>query len=164
MGTIYNSDMMDEIREGSRIQQNVDPIPNRFSDFVQPVMEVNPKSFRRINVVKENSRITTGSTALYTTPTDRDFFLVAGYLQAVADATADNTTIYLLIQPIDSAEVNIIQMRKLSLTAFSEKISFCLPFPIKIKRGTTISFGTTYTVGACVINAVIMGYTISTNA
>jgi len=160
MVTIYNSDTLKELREAISIQQGVDALPLQISNFIQPVVEINPKLMRRNNVCKQGSLIATGSTTIYTTPADKDFFLTGIHLQTMNDAAADNATINILATLEGDASSIIFQFRKISLTAFNATQFIPLCCPIKLKRNTTIVLNSVFTVGVSVSSASITGYFI----
>jgi hypothetical protein len=158
MGTkIYNSALTKELREGAKIQSGIDSTPSEIADKVVPVMEVNPKLLRNINVVKDISSVATGAVTIYTTPTNQDFYLTNIVYCASADVTADNVY-FRIIATINGQAVNLINMRKISLREFNQNVVLNLPLPLKIDRGTTIQISSVWTVGSSNHHACIYGY------
>jgi hypothetical protein len=164
MATIYNSDLSREIVEGGKIQTSVDRIPSELAEKVIPVMEVNPKLLRKINVVKYAATGTsTGVLTIYTTPSDRDFYLCsicAGYIK---DATCDMGTGRISITATPFYEVGVMELigfPTITLTAQERLINVDYSKPILLKRGTTIAFAVSFTAGVLSRTANITGYTI----
>jgi len=160
MADIHNSDLKREIIDGAKINTAFDKIPQQLAEKVVPVMETNPKFFRTINVVESGSRDTSGQIALYTTPTDKDFYITSVQINNQSDVTADNTDAYISTKLPDGNSATLAQLFKLSTTVFQGVINLSFPIPIKIKRGTAINFGSTFTAGASITGAGITGYIV----
>lgn len=157
MAKIYSSDLSKELREGARLQTAKDIIPSELAEKVVPVMEVNPKMLRRITVFKETTKNTTASTTIYSTPSDRDFYLSAAYFSLQADAACDNVSGQIIATQEGSGKA-ILRIMKITLTATSGQMTLSLPEPMKIDRGTNITLNTSFTVGACSMTGGIFGY------
>lgn len=157
MAIIYNSDLSKEVIAGAKIQTSRDVIPNQIADKVVPVMEVNPKLLRRINTFGAGTASNATSATVYTTPTDRDFFLTAAVFSMIKDATS-TSTLSNLITTIDGASVNLIRIPGFTLTAQSGSISISFPQPIKIDRGVTIRLNNTTNVANITCTATIFGF------
>jgi hypothetical protein len=162
MATIYNSQLSKEIIEAARIQVNRDSVPNQIADKVVPVMEVNPKLLRLINIVETSSKTTTGALTAYTTPTDREFYLKNVTFSIIKDATCDIATGVISLNVIrDGVSKGIIAIPLITLTAQSITITENFDTPIKIDKNTAISTTTTaHTVGVYVKATCIKGFTI----
>lgn len=163
MATIYNSDLFKELKDGGKIQQLKDDIPNQLAEKIVPVMEVNPKFFRRCNLIKRGSASNATSATVYTTPTDRDFFLCAACLSVVKDATATSvlSTIRVFPEGAGSATTqDILVVGGISLTAQSEIVSISLPYPIKVERGSNIVITNSTNVGNVLATGSIIGFLV----
>lgn len=163
MATIYNSDLSKELIEGAKIQTSREGIPTQIAEKVVPVMEVNPKLLRRVNVVRGISKTNTGAQVIYTTPTDKDFILT-GVIYAVTknaacDAATGRSGISVIIE---GATQTIGMVSILTATASDQSNSIDFPQGIKLDRGQNISTAgsTTYAAGNMSITATILGYTI----
>lgn len=157
---IYNSNLTKEIIEGARLQQQQGSIPQELAEKVIPVMEVNPKLLRSCNIVYGTVNGANGATTIYTTPTDKDFYLVAANLNNTSDAACDNTNIQLVVTTENGVSEQLIYLTKISLTAFNDSISLSLPIPLKLKRNSTITIEQTFTVGVSRSGGSIVGYTV----
>ena len=153
-----NKDVLKRIVETLGLQSSVEKLPTEVIPTIQPVLIANPE--RIVDINKSSFRTATSIETLYTTPTDRDFYLTTAYLSNQSDATADNVTVVLNITLDDGSTDEIILLGKLTTTAFNKAISRSFDVPIKIKRGTTITFGTGFTAGTSITTAGITGYTV----
>lgn len=159
MATIYNSDLFKELKEGARIQQLTDPIPNQLQGNVIPVMEVNPKLLRRSNIIK-NAGLTNGTTTtLYTTPLDKDFYIVAASLSVIKDVTSTSTDTSLRIT-VDNVVVRPLVISGITLTAQSQAVSISFSSPIKVDRNTAITINHATNVANIRGDATIIGYLV----
>jgi hypothetical protein len=159
MATIYNSQLKEEIRDGAKIQQNVDNIPSRLADSVVPTMEVNPKFFRRINVI---ARATSTGT-IYTTPTDKDFFFVGCQMAGAHSTASASGSSTLSVIPEGQAAIivsSIFARTSVILDVDTSNSTLMLPLPIKLAKGSIIAYtATNFTANAC----TIFGYEVYNN-
>lgn len=165
MTKIYNSDTIKEVRDAAKIQISTDATPQETSDKVVYTMEVNPKLLRTNNVFKASNNSSSGSSTIYTTPTDRDFFLTEVYFSFIKDATCDVATAANLgIQATNGflgASITLVQFPCLTLTAQSDSGQVVFKNPVKIDRGTSIQImNAAFTVGSMVRVGGIRGYTV----
>lgn len=159
MVNIYNTSLLKRatdllnVRDGGFFHNAVSPI-------ITPVLELNKPVN---NVMVNQSTSTTGTATVYTTPSDKDFYLTYMCLEFQADATADNTSVGMNFT-VNGTGVPFINLRKLTTTATTLCVPVTLNPPIKIDRGTNITYSTTFTVGACSRSATIAGYISDTLA
>lgn len=159
MATIHNTDLTKELKEGAKLQQLRDVIPSQLAEKVVPVMEVNPKLLRRCNVVRGQEAINNTSGTIYTTPTDKDFFLVACGLGVIKDATS-TSILTTLRATIDGVSQKILSIPSISLTPQISTISNSFPTPLKIDRGTSILLVNSTNVANITCSGSIVGYLI----
>lgn len=133
-----------------------DSISSDVGKTIMPVIPILPV----VNIVRGVSRSTTGDTTIFTTPTDRDFYLTSYLLDNMSDATADNT--FVQFNFTVNGVVRFIRLVKITTTASNKIVSGQFNPPILIDRGTGITVGTAFTVGASNTSAFITGYTIET--
>jgi len=112
-------------------------------------------------IVRGTSRTTTGNSTIYTTPSDKDFYLTGFYISATADVASD-CVLYNFQITVDGVSQRIFSMVKTTLTAFNQTQFVALPIPIKIDRGTAITIGQSFTVGTSTVASAIYGYTEET--
>lgn len=148
-----SKEVVDKMSEDLKVQPAL-ALPRNISNSIQPVFNVNPD---RISNIIRGAVTTSFSAAIYTTPTDRDFYLVALTLSVSKNGTSTSTTSSINFT-IDGAAQSAIVIAGLTATAQSESNTINFPFPIKLDRGTQIlisngAAGNINTAGA------IIGYT-----
>lgn len=159
MAFIHNTDLTKELKEGAKLQQLRDIVPNQLADKVVPTMETNPKFFRRINIVKKNTVTNSTAGTIYTTPSDKDFYLCAINLTVSKDATATSLLSEVRIV-VDNLQVFPISIATTTTTTETKQASIVFNNPIKIDRGTNIS-GINSTANANISLTVnVLGYTV----
>lgn len=117
----------------------------------------------RINIARGSTGAVSGAlTAVYTTPTDRDFYLTGVTMSFAKDAVCDVASAVMTLSiRIDGAPAQIAQLPMLTLTAQSGVVSVSFPIPIRVDRGFAINTNTqTFTVGLLQRACTITGYTI----
>lgn len=161
MAYIDNSETKKEINDAIRGNAVSNLAPTKVNDSVQPVININPKDYRRCNIVKVGSA-TNANATIYTTPTDKDFYLVGACISRIKDAASDETfsSIALTIDG-DTSSTNILRLSGITLTADSKELSSDFTCPIRLKRGSTITLArTASTAGVLTYSATIWGYTV----
>ena len=159
MATIYNSDLTKELILGGRLQVSRDIIPSQLAEKVVPVMEVNPKLLRVCYVVGGRNDSTTGLKTVYTTPSDRDFYLTSIHLSLIANAACDIATGGVNVTAtVGGASKMIIGIPIITLTAQSGNQAITFDTPIKIDRNVAITVSGTFTAGVLVRTCTITGY------
>jgi hypothetical protein len=136
MATIYNSDLTKELIEAGKLQVSRDKIPSEIAEKVVPVIDVNPKHNRIINVGRMNNG--TGTITVYTTPTDQDFYICSCSLSCIKAAADTGTYQFLSTTEPGGQTVYLCSLSGVTLTAEQKHITVSFPFPIKVKRGETI--------------------------
>ena len=157
MATIYNTDLLKTMIDGAGIQISKDVVPNQLAEKVLPVMETNPNFFKKITVLRETNGTNSVATTIYTTPTDRDFFLCGCSVSFAKDVTATSLSSSITAD-IDRVNRVLILLNTLSLTIErgSEVINF-IP-PVKIDRGASINQNNSTNVGNVYSRGIIWGY------
>lgn len=135
---------------------------DRFKDDISgpvAVIPVEPVS----KIVRSGNTSSSGALTIFTTPSDKDFYLVGGNISLVKDVTCDAATgTFQITCTIDGVAQAIMVIGILTLTAQSEIVNLSLPYPIKVDRGTAITGSITFTAGACRRTGCIIGYTEET--
>ena len=157
MTDIQSKEVIDKISDELKIQPAL-VIPRAISKDIQLVYNVNPK--RTINIVKKASSSTTGTTTIFTTPSDRDFFLTGFAMSVSCNVTADSTRYFVSATPFGIANVSIGEIEKQSVTALSHlHVSKQYNFPMLIERSSAIVLSQTFTVGASFMVVNLEGFT-----
>ncbi len=154
MSQIHNSDLFKEFRDAAK-SQGYD-IPTSTADKIVPVMEVNPKLLRRINIIKAVDVAGT----VYTTPANTDFFLVGTHISGVNNVASQVMTLLLTVTEKNGTATVLntafgATSAILDVTAAVSNQTFSLP--IQLARGSNITFGATNAAGR---RAVIVGYLV----
>ena len=134
-----------------------DHISDQVAPIIQPVIEIKPFS----NIVASTSRGSKGTSTIFTTPAEKDFYLTSVGMSAQFDATADNLVVEIRAA-INGVTKTLIDIRKLTTTAITAQPFVSYDMPIKIDRGTTIIVQSVFTVGAGSFSGYITGYTVET--
>lgn len=159
MANIYNGDLKRELISAVGIQTAREQVPNQIADKVVPVIDVNPNSHRIINIIT-TSYANNANATIYTTPTNKDFYLTSVVLCRTKDAASDDTYSF-LGGTIEGAQVSFIRLSGITLTAQQQEVAINYPLPVKIDRGTTITLSkTSTTVGVNNLTGSISGYTV----
>lgn len=162
MSNINNTELLIGMRDNAKVQ-NTENIPSQLADKVVPVMEVNPMLLRRCNIVKGNVRTSTGVVTIYTTPTNKDFYLTSVCFGVSKDAVCNVATGLLNISISvegTTAYTHLCNTPVITLTASSSIVSQSFPVPIKLDRNTTVSMASTFGAGVLVLAGNIAGYTV----
>lgn len=157
MATITRGSVIQKTQDLLGLQSGSDQIPNQSANIVSPVIEVGPKFS---TIMKTNSASTSSNTTLiYTTPTDKDFYLTYACLSATKDAASDNTAVSLFVS-VDNSSSRVLfqEMQTLTATSFTNIANF--NYPLKLNRGSQILLGGTFTVGTMNKRATIAGFIV----
>lgn len=132
-------------------------VSTEVAPFIQPTVLVQ----RKCNIVKLNG-VTNGTTAtVYTTPSDKDFYVTAATLTYMRDATSDTTFIQMR-WTIDGVVQTPLNFRILASTASYESISISLPVPVKVDRNTNITVNSGTATANITYSGTVIGYTVDT--
>jgi len=155
---IQNSSTIRELRTAAGLSIS-EGFPQGLANQIVPVIELNPKLFRLTNVLRDAASVSTGSTTIFTTSSDKDFFLTNVSLTTEANATADS--VFTKMEVIQDGVTRVIALiRKLSLTAHSSSLVLQFNNPLKVDRGTAITITQSFTVGASTTGGLIAGFEV----
>jgi len=160
MAIIHNSNLTKELTNGAKIQTSFDKVPNEIAEKVVPVMEVNPKLLFNCNKIKQVTSSVTGTTLIYTTPSDKDFYLLGGMFSMNTDAANDSNGANITMVPEGGPTTRFLGFYKVVSIAFDEIITISLNNPIKLGRNTTINIVDSFTAGNSYKQAIIYGYEV----
>jgi hypothetical protein len=157
MAYIDQTQTKKEIEDAIRGNSVSNIAPTKVNDDVQLVLNVNPKDYRRVNVVKSAT-----SGTIYTTPSTKEFYLTGAYLSAQSTTVGSNW-FRLAVTPFSENTSTIIAQVPVEVTVAisgaSEEVyldfSSC---PIRLANSSNIatSTGGTLSVSRC----CIFGYTV----
>jgi hypothetical protein len=132
-----------------------DFLPDEVSGPVATIA-ISPK----VDIVRAGTATGT-STTIYTTPTDKDFYLTGIQLAMIKDATSTSTSTNIDCQ-INGTTAVLINIPSFTLTAqtLSENIQYI--FPIKVDRGTALRVRNSTGTANITSIGTIYGYTEET--
>lgn len=160
MAQIHNSDLIKGLSKNAGIQTSFENPPNQLAEKVVPTMESNPEMLRRSNIVRwALSNNSSSGATIYTTPTDRDFYLVGCQLHVIKDVTATSLRSYIQVK-IDGADQQILVVSGLTLTVQDQSVAISFPFPVKVDRGVAIKVFNSTAVGNVTSDGAIIGYVV----
>ena len=150
------------IREVSKILgHQVENKPELDTSKIVLTSEINPKLLKFCNVVVRATSTTSSTSTIYTTPTDKEFYLTGISLSYSATVLNDQTRIYIQTQTLPSnLMAPIIDINVVTTVAQSNNFSRDFTIPLKIAPGTIIGLVKSFTAGAGSYTANIVGYTI----
>lgn len=160
---------MEQITNNRTVQEcsqilghQVENIPQLDTSKIQLVSEVNPKLLRVSTISKANNDTNSSSLTVYTTPTDKDFYLTTVSLSILKDVTATSVLSRILVTTEDGVTGVILPIPGISLTPQNAQSSISFAYPLKLKRNTTIIATNSTNVGNIVYGAGITGFTVDT--
>lgn len=154
MATVTRTSILNKMQDLAGLQTAAEAIPNQLSNTIAPVLDIAPKF---TTIVKASSLATSAPATIYTTPTNKDFYLTFLSLSVSKDAACDGVDYYITIY-IDGAAIRFPRMAMQTLTASSMTREISFAYPIKVDRGTAIQISGAFTVGTQQRNAEICGF------
>ena len=152
------------IKESSKILgHQVETLPQLDTSKIILTSEVNPKLLRRANIVRRARAANAISSTIYTTPTDKDFYITSVSISNTKDVTATSVNSDVRAT-IDGVVQNIIELSYLTLTAQNMSSAQNFVCPIKVDRGTVISVNNNTNVANIGTTGVITGYTVESTS
>lgn len=123
---------------------------------ITPVIPIVP----RINIIKRASALNATSATVYTTPTDKDFYLTNACLSVIKDVTSTSTS-STITAVVDGTTVNILEIASITLTVQENTVSQKWD-GLKLDRGSNINVTNSTNVANIRASACIQGYTVET--
>ena len=152
---IQSGDITDQARSELHLEQS--ELPTRISG--NNVSFVYPINRRYSTIHKAQVGATTSPATIYTTPTDRDFYLTSVQLATTKDVVCDNVLAYVSVT-VDAKVDNIISLLSNTITLSQDHAEMSFPYPLKIDRGIAMTIVGTFTAGAMIKRAQITGFLI----
>lgn len=155
---INNSDTVRELEDAANIQLK-DRIRRKIKPDVQAVINVNPKDYRIIDIVRHVISTSVGNTLIYTTSANKDFFLVAFNLGHRKTSTSITTTTRINVQ-IDGVGRDLGILKTPASFQWGENMALSFPIPIKIDSDSDILLLQNLVSGQEDASATIYGYEV----
>lgn len=156
MTKVNNSETIQLIREAAQIQEGLDNTPDQLSAQIVPVIDVNPRNNKRINLTVDSSSTVTGTSTITTVPSDRDTLLAGLTFGYIKDAACDQATgtLNVTAQLANGATKSIIRFPVITLTAQTAHQTVIFPQPLLLLRGGNIVWAASFTAGVLVRSIV----------
>jgi hypothetical protein len=159
MATNNNSELTNELIESIKLQIGKEALISNVNNSIQPVVELNPKLFRKTNMVSNGTASNATTGALFTTKADRDTFITYITLSTIKDAT--NTSTYVTVLGyVNDTLVRLCTIACLASTAQSSSITINFPIPIQLQRNKTVSIEQSNGTSAITTHAVVGYYEV----
>lgn len=159
MVDIQSKEVIDKISDELKIQPSLQ-IPRALAKDIQLVYDVGETFKSFIPVSFSDIRITTGTSTLLTAHATRRTFLTGISLSTQADATANNTTIFINATLRGRALATILRLAKVTTTLYEGSLSITFPTPIEIEPSSTVTMTNTFTVGASSAAGSVHGFEV----
>lgn len=157
MVEIQSKEVIDKMSEDLKIQPAL-ALPRMLGNAIIPVFDAGPR--KACNIIKNSTVSDAVLGTLYTTPSDKDFYLNSVSLSVTKDAGNTSIASYIELTDVFGNVTKCIVLRYEPSTAGSHHDSICFPMPIKLKKGTTISIKNTASTASIDTNATITGFTV----
>jgi len=160
MVELQNRTVVNEMSEKIK-ESNLNLLPRDISNSIQPVIEVGKNIDQHFS--KSASQATTGTITIFTTPSDKDFFMTCCNFSFAKDSTCDiGTGVIDFLCVINGATVRPLRSAVITTTAERGNLETSFSTPIKLDRNSVISLTGTFTVGVMARVASINGFTVDT--
>lgn len=159
MVAITSSDAIQRFVDEAKLQ-SANGVPTQLNNQIVPVFEVNPRLTRFCDIVKTNSIANQTSATIYTTPTDKDFFLTSASLSYIKDVTSTSTGVAINVT-INGLATSVLALPGITLTVSQGQISNTFLHPLKIDRNTNIAVISSTSVANIKAQGCISGYIAS---
>jgi hypothetical protein len=136
--------------------QTIEGTLSTVATSVTPVYVSNPLYAK---IIASGTRTATGAGTVYTTPTDKLFFLTHLSLSSTQNATADQILV-VIKSTVGGKVIELLSIDCETLTARSTQTSISFPFPILLDKGVTITLTQAFTVGSGTARCCLSGFTI----
>lgn len=134
-----------------------DAIPRQVIPTIQPTFELKRKV---CEVLREGACLNATSATVYTTPSDKDFYLVGGQLSLLKDSTATSVLTSLSVVPDSTGTAQgCILLAGQTLTAQTLSESVVFNPPLKLKRNSNLAIANSTAVANVHARGSIWGYT-----
>jgi hypothetical protein len=160
MAIINNSELMQEITRATQLNSAIAPAPNMLNNGVQAVIEVNPRLTKYTDKLYNAVRTSSGTSNIRVLTANKDFYVTYACISFGCDilgATADCG----IGVTINGQALDLIAIKNGATAGVqSRDLAVTFPIPIKIDRGSGMSFRLTFTAGTFVGGGYLAGYEV----
>jgi len=163
MAKINRSDAIQKAVNDLALSSADDKIPTETLDKVQIVFGLN-RQFSNFIIGGGQSTTGTITTAFPTVSTGAEIYITAISASLAKDATCDAATSDISVSVVpDSSNVatGILKFADLITTADAQTATLSLPYPLRIKVGSSATMNGSFSLGAMRRNFSIVGFTTS---
>jgi len=136
------------------LQVGSDKTPTTIKDDIQPVVSLNPTITDKVFYKTETA---TSESTIYTTPTDKDFYITFANLAITKNVTNDNIVVVIRAY-VDGIYRTILAINSQTLTVHSFAVTQAFIYPLKVDRGTNITILGAFAAGAISKAATVGGF------
>jgi hypothetical protein len=158
---IENTDVKQQIIKGLTLSPGATDIPDSVNQKVRVVYVANPP--KHLNVVATLAATSTVPNTVYTTPSDKDFFLTNAFFLLATNEAVGPATGTMTATLFSGESVNIFSMAQWdNLPAGGHTTNSLTEYynpPIKLERGSTITVDSSGAAESRRVAASIKGYT-----
>jgi len=155
MAEIQRTSILNNTANELNLQQGIQALPKNINSLAL-VYNMNAKYS---HVLRNASTTSTNTSAIYTTPADKDFYLTLVTLGFSKDVVSDLVEARISIT-VESKAQTILSCNTQSVTVDSRTVTLSLPYPLKVDRNTAINLIGAFTVGSCIKTASIAGFVL----
>lgn len=154
MATIYRNTYLQWLQKILGLQSSKEQPPSTLAPTVQAIVDIVP---RITTVVRRASSATTGGATLYTTPTDKDFYITFVDMAYSKDAANDTTEVYIDCV-INGSTTRIMSLNVVAATAQADGKIVSLPYPVLVDRNSVVRIVSNFTAGTLNRQGTVGGY------
>lgn len=155
MPTNNNTEVSKKIRDGLKINQATENVPQRVADSIVPVFEVSPQ--RLIKIAREASA-DAASVTLHTTHATKRTFLINCQISVSKDVLSDSTNSFIDLIPLGDQRLIVLEHRYEPLTVGQFFAHSSLSMPMELEKGTTVLLKNTSGGASIDLSGVIYYY------
>jgi len=144
MAQLTRSSVIKHAVDTAGLNQAVDTIPTTLGSIVSPTLDLNP---RFTTTWRSDAATTSGARTLITAPTDKDLYITYVWLSISKTAASDCTSIRMEAS-INGATNSLIRLEFNTLTAERDGCFLVFPYPVKIDRGSSVTYTASFGAGA----------------
>jgi hypothetical protein len=159
MAYIDNTQTKIEMNDAMRGNSVSNIAPTKIADTVQPVININPKDYRKTNLLKQTTKTNTGTSAIFTTDAIKETYITGVLLSWMSTVASDSTTAHVTCVQ-DGGIVYLQRLAKLTLTATTKDMFISFMNPVKVDKNTNVNLTLGFTVGAENAQTCVYGYTV----
>jgi hypothetical protein len=130
----YNQSLAFELAKILNIKG--DNVSSDIEDYIQPVIEVNPR-LNKVGFAFVGTSTNATSSTIFTTSSSNDTYITAMILSVIKDVTSQSSVTNISVT-INGASVIICSIPSITLTVQNQSVSIQLTNPIKIDKGTNV--------------------------